>query len=214
MDEEITIIDTNTRNEKIKNFFINNKKNLIIGISVVIIGLVGYFSFDEIKKKNNIKLGNRFNLTTMNHEEKTKKLTTSELIYVINKNDTTYSPLALYFLLDNNLIENNADANKLFDELIYKTNLEEEVKNMILYKKALFNSNFIKENDLLQILNPIINSESIWKSHALYLLAEYFYSKNENQKAKEFFNQILTLPNSNSDIKSESQKRLNRDFGE
>ena len=26
MDEEITIIDSNTRNEKIKNFFINNKK--------------------------------------------------------------------------------------------------------------------------------------------------------------------------------------------
>ncbi len=55
MDEEITIIDSNTRNEKIRNFFINNKKNLIIGISVVIIGLVGYFSFDEIKKKNKIK---------------------------------------------------------------------------------------------------------------------------------------------------------------
>jgi len=214
MDEEITIIDTNTRNEKIKNFFINNKKNLIIGISVVIIGLVGYFSFDEIKKKNNIKLGNRFNLTTMNHEEKTKKLTTSELIYVINKNDTTYSPLALYFLLDNNLIENNADANKLFDELIYKTNLEEEVKNMILYKKALFNSNFASENDLLQILSPIINSESVWRSHALYLLAEYFYSRDESQKAKEFFNQILTLPNGNNDIKLESKKRLNRDFGE
>tara|TARA_B110000285_G_scaffold1304_1_gene1424 strand:+ start:228 stop:872 length:645 start_codon:yes stop_codon:yes gene_type:complete len=214
MDEEITIIDTNTRNEKIKNFFINNKKNLIIGISVVIIGLVGYFSFDEIKKKNKIKLGNRFNLTTMNHEEKTKKLTTSELIYVINKNDTTYSPLALYFLLDNNLIENNADANKLFDELIYKTNLEEEVKNMILYKKALFNSNFASENDLLQILSPIINSESVWRSHALYLLAEYFYSRDESQKAKEFFNQILTLPNGNNDIKLESKKRLNRDFGE
>ena len=150
----------------------------------------------------------------MNHEEKTKKLTTSELIYVINKNDTTYSPLALYFLLDNNLIENNADANKLFDELIYKTNLEEEVKNMILYKKALFNSNFASENDLLQILSPIINSESVWRSHALYLLAEYFYSRDESQKAKEFFNQILTLPNGNNDIKLESKKRLNRDFGE
>ena len=32
MDEEITIIDSNTRNEKIKNFFINNKKNIIIGL--------------------------------------------------------------------------------------------------------------------------------------------------------------------------------------
>ena len=67
---------------------------------------------------------------------------------------------------------------------------------------------------LLQILNPIINSESIWKSHALYLLAEYYYSRDENQKAKQFYNLILTLPNSSSNIKLESQKRLSRDFSE
>jgi len=48
----------------------------------------------------------------------------------------------------------------------------------------------------------------------LYLLAEFFYSNDEKQKAKEFFNQILILPNSNSDIKAETQKRLNRDLGE
>ena len=101
-----------------------------------------------------------------------------------------------------------------FDQLINKTSLEKEIKNLIIYKKALFNSNFVKENDLLQILNPIINSESIWKSHALYLLAEYFYFKDETIKAKEFFNQILILPDGNSHIKLESQKRLNRDFSE
>ena len=66
----------------------------------------------------------------------------------------------------------------------------------------------------MQILNPIINSESIWKSHSLYLIAEYFYSKNQKQKAKEFFNQILLLPNANKDIIVETQKRLNRDLGE
>ena len=66
----------------------------------------------------------------------------------------------------------------------------------------------------MQILNPIINSESIWKSHSLYLIAEYFYSKNQKQKAKEFFNQILLIPNANKDIIVETQKRLNRDLGE
>ena len=60
----------------------------------------------------------------------------------------------------------------------------------------------------------MINSESIWKSHTLYLLAEFFYSKNEKQKAKEFFNQILVIPNANNMIKTESQKRLNRDLSE
>jgi len=214
MDEEISIIDNNTRNEKIKNFFINNKKNLIIAILIIIIGLGSYFSLGEIKERKKIKLANQFNLTTINYKKDIKKKTTSELIDIINQNDPTYSPLALYFLLDNNLIEDNIKTNKLFDELINKTNLEKEIKNLIIYKKALFNSNFVSENNLLIILNPIINSESIWKSHALYLLAEYFYANNEVQKAKEFFNQILVLQNSNIDIKKESQKRLNRDLGE
>ena len=214
MDEEISIIDANTRNQKISNFFTNNKKNLIISVVIIILGLVFYFSFTGIKKNNKIKLANKFNLIKIDYKENQKQKTINELVVIINQNDVTYSPLALYFLLDNNLIENNNTINKLFDELINKTNLEEEIKNLIIYKKALFNSNFTTENDLLKILNPIINSESIWKSHALYLLAEFFYSKNEKQKAKEFFNQILILSNSNSDVKTESQKRLNRDFGE
>jgi len=136
------------------------------------------------------------------------------MINIIKSNDVTYSPLALYHLLDNNLLENNDEINILFNELIEKTNLENEIKNLIIYKKALFNSDFVSENELLKILNPVINSESIWKSHALYLLAEFFYSKGEKQKAKEFFNQILVLPNASSTIKAESQKRLNRDLGE
>ena len=68
-----------------------------------------------------------------------------------------------------------------------KTN-NNEIKNLIIFKKALFNSDCVSENELLKILNPVINSESIWKSHSLYLLAEFFYSKNEKQKSKEFFN--------------------------
>ena len=45
-------------------------------------------------------------------------------------------------------------------------------------------------------------------------MAEYFYSKDQKQKSKEFFNQILLLPNANIDIKFETEKRLNRDLGE
>ena len=145
---------------------------------------------------------------------KKKIITINQLINIINKKDRTYSPLALYFLLDNELIQEKEKVNSLFDILINDTNLETEIENLIIYKKALFNANFIKENELINILSPIINSESIWKSHALYLLAEYFYSKNEKQKAKETFNQIINLLNANTDIKLEAQKRLNRDLGE
>ena len=214
MDEEITIIDSNTRNEKIRNFFVNNKRSLLVSFSIIIVLLVCYFFFAEIKERNKIKLANQFNLAVMQFDVSEKKKTTNELISIVKKKDFTYSPLALYFLLDNNLIENNNEVNSLFDVLINETKLEIEIKNLIVYKKALFNSEAASENELLDILNPIINSESIWKSHALYLMAEYFYSKKEKQKSKEFFNQILKLTNDNSDIRLKSQKRINRDFGE
>ena len=214
MDEEITIINSNTRNEKIKNFFVNNKKNLIIGFSIVLVLIIGYLSMKEMKERAKIKLANQFNITIVNFNTVDKQTTINKLTKLVNENDATYSPLALYFLIDNNLIDNKNEINKLFDELINETKLDGEIKNLIIYKKALFNSDLSTENDLLQILNPIINSESIWKSHSLYLIAEYFYSKNQKQKAKEFFNQILLLPNANNDIKAESQKRINRDFGE
>ena len=214
MDEEITIIDTNARNERIKNFFINNKKKLIITVSIISVIIIGYLSFENSKEKNKIKLANQYNLALIDLNPENKQKTIDEMVNVVKSNDATYSPLALYHLLDNNLLENNDEINILFNELIEKTNLENEIKNLIIYKKALFNSDFVSENELLKILNPVINSESIWKSHALYLLAEFFYSKEEKQKAKEFFNQIIALPNANSAIKTESQKRLNRDLGE
>ena len=214
MDEEITIIDTNARNERIKNFFINNKKKLIIIVSIILVIIIGYLSFENSKEKNKIKLANQYNLALIDLNPENKQKTIDEMVNVVKSNDATYSPLALYHLLDNNLLENNDEINILFNELIEKTNLDNEIKNLIIYKKALFNSDFVSENELLKILNPVINSESIWKSHALYLLAEFFYSKDEKQKAKEFFNQIIVLPNANSTIKTESQKRLNRDLGE
>ena len=214
MDEEVTIIDSNTRNEKIKNFFINNKKKFIIGFSIILVVIIGYLSIQEIDKQNKIKLANQFNLTIINFKKEDNQKTINQIINLINENDSTYSPLALYFLIDNNLIDDQSEINVLFDELINETTLDQEIKNLIIYKKALFNSDLSNENDLLKMLNPIINSESMWKSHSLYLMAEYFYSKNQNQKAKEFFNQILLLPSANNEIKIESQKRLNRDLGD
>ena len=188
--------------------------NLIIFLSIIIIILISYFTYDKIRERNKIKLANQFNLILIEFDNKEKKETSNELSEIVNKQDVTYSPLALYFLLDNNLIEDKNEINILFDVLIKNTKLEREMKNLIIYKKALFNSNSVNEIDLIKILNPVINSESIWKSHGLYLLAEYFYSNNEKQKAKEFFLKILTLSNANNDIKLEAQKRINRDLSE
>ena len=214
MDEEITIINTNTRNEKIKNFFIDNKKVIIVTVSTIAILVIGYFFFENNKEQNKIKLANQFNSIVIDFKFEKKEKSIKGLTSIVNEQDATYSPLALYFLIDNSLIEDKNKIKNLFNILIEDTNLKKEIKNLLIYKKALYNSDSINENDLMQILNPIINSESIWKSHSLYLIAEYFYSKNEKQKAKEFFNQILLLPNPNNDIRKEVQKIINRDFRE
>ena len=104
---------------------------------------------------------------------------------IINEKDPTYSPLSLYFIIDNELISDQKQINGLFDILIDQTSLDDEIKNLVIYKKALFNADQSSEGDLLNLLNPLINSKSVWKSHALYLMAEYFYAKDQNQKAKE-----------------------------
>ena len=214
MEEDITIINTKTRNEKIKNFFIENRKIFFLLIIFIITSLIGYFSYKYIKDKKRETLSNQYNKVVIDFKSGNKSGVVFSLKEIINTNDSTYSPLALYFLIDNNLIEDLDEVNQLFDVIIEKSSLEKEIKNLITYKKALYNSDKINENQLLEILNPLINSNSIWKSHALYLMGEFFYSKKELQKAKEFFNQIISVENANPDIVLKSQKRLNRDLSD
>ena len=214
MDEDLSIINSNTRNEKIKNFFVNNKNKIISGVIILIIIIIGVFSYDKylINKKKDIS--DSFNSIIIDYSEKTKEKTASSLIEIINKKDPTYSPLSLYFIIDNNLVSDQSKINSLFDILINDTSLDSEINNLIIYKKALYNADNAQESDLLNMLNPLINSKSVWKSHSLYLMAEYFYANNQKQKAKEFFNQIIALENSNPDIKLQAEKRLNRDLSE
>ena len=214
MDEDITIINTNTRNEKIKNFFVNNKKKLIILLSIIILLFLSYLAFGEIKKRSKVKLANKYNATSINFISGNKLNVENEMVKIIEARDKTYSPLALYFLIDNNIIVSEKKINRLFDILINDTKVDKEIKNLIIYKKGLFNASFETENNLIKILNPIINSDSVWKSHALYLLAEYFFDKNQKQKAKEFYSQILDYKKSNENILTETRKRLSRDFSE
>ncbi len=214
MDEDIAIIDSRTRIEKIKNFFALNKKLVITLVVSVIIIFLGYFSFTEFKDKKKIEISDIYNSTIIKYTEANKDNTAEVLTELVNKKDSTYSPLSLYFIIDNSLIKDNKKINDLFDILILETSLEKEIKNLIIYKKALFNADSSDENQLLNILNPLINSSSIWKSHALYLMAEFFYAKNEREKSKEFFGKILNVENANKDILLEAQKRLNRDLSE
>ena len=159
MDEDISIINTNTRNEKIKNFFVRNKIRLLIIFSILLLILLSFFSYNEYKNKQKLKISNLYNSIIIDYSNDTKDQTKIALIEIIKKRNPTYSPLSLYFLIDNNLVSQREETNDLFDILIKKTQLEYEIKNLIIYKKALYNAEESNENELLIILNPLISGK-------------------------------------------------------
>ena len=214
MDEEIEIINTNTRIEKLKNFLISKRKKIISSLILITLILISFFGYQEFNSRNKEKLANKYNNIVINFDAGQKQNINTSLIEIINLKDKTYSPLAFFFLLDNDLILSNEEINNYFDLIINDISLDKEIKNLTIYKKGLFNSDFVQENELLEILNPIIKSESMWKPQALYLMAEYYLSKNQKQKSKEFFNQIVDLEDISPKVKLEAQKRLRSDFSE
>jgi len=214
MDEEIAIIDNKTRKEKIINFFVQNKKKIISIIVALILIPLCFFSYQIYKTGHKEWLADKYNSALINYENGDKSKISIIMKEIINDKDEAYSPLALYFLIDNDIPISNEEINKFFDIIINEVKLEKEIKNLVIYKKGLFNSEFADENTLIKILNPIINSESVWTSHALYLMAEYFYFKNEKKKSKEFYERIISLEKSNPNILNSTQKKLNRNFSE
>ena len=215
MEEEIQIINENARKEKFKNFFVKNRKYLIFSISAIIILILAYFVYVEINSRNQSKLAEEYNYIVNNFNNlQNSEQSTERLIRIVEKKNSTYSPLSLYFILDNDLVTENSEINKYFDMVIDIGSLEKEIKNLNIYKKAIYNSNFVDEAELVEILRPITNSDSIWKSHSLFLLAEFFYYKENKAESKKLLNEIINYENSNSEIKLEAQKKLVRDFSE
>ena len=213
MDEEIEIINTNTRIEKFKNFLISKRKQIILLLLIIILILISFFGFQEFNSRNKVKLANKFNEIATNFDNGQKNVK-NDLVEIINIKDKTYSPLAFFFLLDNDLIKSEDVINSYFDILINEIPLDKEIKNLTIYKKGLYNSDFVEENELLNILNPIIKSESMWKPQAMYLMAEYYLAKNQKQKSKDFFEQVILIENISPKIKLEVQKRLRSEFSD
>ena len=214
MDQEVEIISAETRKERIKNLIINNRKSIISTFVFLILVLFGFLIYQEYQKGKREQLANKYNVSIIEYENGNKSNILNSMKEIIEDKDKTYSPLAFYYLLDNDIITSKDEINKYFNILINEIGLDKENKNLTIFKKGLFNSESANENELLNILNPIIKSESIWKPHALYLMAEYYLAKNERQKSKEFLEKLVSLDNISDKIKLEAQKRLRSDLSE
>ena len=209
MSEDIEIINQNTRVEKIKNFFSNNKKKLVGSLVLILLAVFSYFGYQEYKKKQKLETADIYNQITL--KEVTPKNTDDieKLVKIIKKKDPIYSALSLYFIIENDLVSDEKEINNFFD-LVIKSQKEKEIKNLIIYKKAMYNADIISENDLLDMLNPILKSESVWKSHALLLMADYFEHNNNLIKSKDFLEEIVNSELVNNEIKIEAERRLRK----
>ena len=213
MDEDISISNQNTRNEYIKNFFKKNFKKLLFIISIFLLILLSFFIYESLKKNKRYTLAKKYNDIIINNKNYTNPYIIENLKFIIDKKDKVYSPLALYYLLDNNYINSQNDINLLFDKII-SIKQSNEKKHLIIFKKALFNLDNFTENQMLETLSPVINSDSVWKAHGLLLMAEFYLDKKEFIKSKEFFTKVSEIENLNQSIKQDVQKKLSREFSE
>ena len=213
MDEDIAVINQNTRLSLIKSFFKENSKKLLSFFIIATTLLIIFFVFEEFKKRKKVNLAETYNSLIFNTDKFSNEEIKNKMIEIVNEKVDTYSTLALYYLLDNNLIDDQVKIKKLFDTVI-SINSDTELRNLIIFKKGLYFSDKLQEAELLEILNPIINSESIWKQHALLLMGDFYFYKKQFKKSEEFFSKIIGLKNVNPNIKIDVEKRLNRDFSE
>ena len=213
MSEDIEIINQNTRIEKIKNFFSNNYKKLIGLLISILLLLFSYFGYQEYKKSVKLEIAEIYNQITLKEITIENTNSIEQLVKIIKEKDPIYSALSLYFIIENNLVNDQKKINNFFD-LVIKSQEEKEIKNLIIYKKAMYNADIISENELLDILNPILKSESVWKSHALLLMADFFEHSNNLIKSKDFLEEIVNSELANNEIRIEAERRLKRKFGE
>mgnify|MGYP001265577090 FL=1 len=213
MSEDIEIINQNTRIEKIKNFFSNNFKKLIGSLVSILLLLFSYFGYQEYEKREKLEIAETYNQITLKEITIQNSNDVEQLVKIIKKKDPIYSALSLYFIIENNLVNDQKEINNFFD-MVIKSQKEKEIKNLIIYKKAMYNADIASENELLNILNPLLKSQSVWKSHALLLMADYFEHNNNLLKSKDFLKEIVNSEVANNEIRVEAERRLKRNFGD
>ena len=213
-EQELNLINKETKKDRLIINLQKNKKKIFFLILLIVFLILGFFSYKIYLSNSKIKIANKYNDAIINYDQNKKQITISEMTEIIKKKDKTYSPLALYFLLDNNLISSNEEIENYFDILINDLGLNKNIKNLLIYKKVLFISDYENEEIILKNIDPILKEKNIWTSHALYLLGIYYYENNKKDISKEYFNRLISLEIANKDLKKDAKKRLQRDFSD
>ena len=197
-----------TKKSKFRKLYDANKLLIFSTLFVLIIASISFSFYTASKEKKQILLADNFITAKFylqnNERDKGRKI----LKEIILANNRTYSTLSLFLILDENLVDDQKEISNLFDHLLANNKFEQEVKNLIIFKKTLFLSNFASELEMVENIKPLINTNTLWKPHALLLLGDYFVSKKQYLKAKEFYVQVLSLKNLNMELYEQARSQL------
>ena len=197
-----------TEKSKIKKFYESNK--ILIFSSILILIILFGFSFVYLEKKNQkrILLSENYIQAKFYLSKGNKNEALNLLKEITLANDSTYSALSFFLIIDQNLINDFKEISNLYDHLIENNKFDQEMKNLLIYKKALFNSNYVDESELLANTKPLLQDDTLWKPHALMLLGDYFLSKGEKIKSIEFYQQILSIKNLHTTMYEKAKSKL------
>ena len=190
-----------------KDYFNTYKKTIII-LSFILVLIGGIFLwFENTQKNKRLKVSENFieAKILLAQEENLKSL--DYLKSIILQKDKVYSPLSLFLIIDNNLEKNKEVIIQYFDELLSINALEDEDINLLRLKKAIYISNSSKEQSMLDLLNPIINSNSVWKFQSLKFLGDYYFSLKQFKKAEQYYRILLETDDNNID-KNEIERKV------
>tara|TARA_B100000029_G_scaffold290907_1_gene284503 strand:+ start:31 stop:660 length:630 start_codon:yes stop_codon:yes gene_type:complete len=177
----------------------SNKKSIIsLCVILVFIG-VAFLWLDYSEKNKRIKISENFIQAKILLTEDNHSKSLAILKNIIMEKDKVYSPLSLFLIVDQGLEENAEIILSYFDKVLSIRSLKNEDLNLLKLKKAIFISNTSKEQDMLDLLNPIINSDSVWKFQSLKFLADYYFSLKQFKKAEQYYSLLLDSDDSNID---------------
>ena len=197
-----------TKKSKLKKFYETNKILIFSTTLIIIIAIVSVSFYLEAKEKKKKLLADNYIEAKVYLKNGDKNKAKNVLKTIIFSDDSTYSTLALFLILNENLIIDQGELSNLFDRVLENNKFEKEIKNLIIFKKALFQSNFVNESEMLKAVKPLINTETLWKPHALLLLGDYFVFRKEYLKAREFYTQILSLKDLHKELYEQARSQL------
>jgi len=138
------------------DFLKSKKKLLFILIGLLIFVLISFVWLDHDSKSKKIKISENFIQAKVLYSNDKHNESLQVLKKIIEERDKIYSPLSLFLIIDKNLEKDKKNILEYFDTVLSIGSLEKEDLNLIKFKKAIFISDSSNEENIINLLNPIL----------------------------------------------------------